>query len=51
MELLDRSCRERILKDIGYELIWFGKECDMKHVQNVMKKNILLEYKGDLAHQ
>ena len=26
MELLDRACRERLLKHIGYELVWKCKE-------------------------
>ena len=29
MEMLDRACRENILKDIGYELIWYCKECNL----------------------
>ena len=29
MELLDRACRERILKHIGYELVWACKECGL----------------------
>ena len=45
MELLDCACQERLLKQIGYELIWHCKECGLpsscggvakqKHVQNV----------------
>ena len=29
MELLDRACQERLLKQIGYELVWYCKECGL----------------------
>ena len=29
MELLDRACQERLLKQIGYELVWHCKECGL----------------------
>ena len=57
MEMLDRACRERLLQQIGYEIIWHCKECDLPsscgayhdqiHVQNV----ILYLNNGDLTHK
>ena len=29
MEMLDRACRERLLQQIGYDIIWHCKECDL----------------------